>query len=47
MIRIQQLPRGQIVINIPQAIAVALDLKKGDEIVFKIDGSRLYLERAK
>lgn len=46
-IKIQQLPQGQLIVSIPQALAVALDLKKGEEITWKIDGGRLYLERAK
>ena len=44
-IRVQQLQGGQLIVSIPRALAVALDLKKGDEVVFKLDGSRLYLEK--
>lgn len=45
-IKIQQLPGGQLIVSIPGALAVALDLRKGQEITWKLDGSRLYLERA-
>lgn len=45
-IKIQQLPGGQLIVSIPGALAVALDLRKGEEITWKLDGARLYLERA-
>ena len=46
-IKIQQLPGGQLVVSIPQALGTALGLKKGEEMVWKIDGKRLYMERAR
>jgi hypothetical protein len=44
VIKIQQLPQGQLIVSIPQTIGVAHDLKKGQEIVWKADGKRLYME---
>jgi hypothetical protein len=46
-IKLQKLPGGQIIVSIPQALSTALDLKKGEEVVWKLEGKRLYLERAK
>jgi len=45
-IKLQQLPGGQIIVSIPQALSTALGLKKGEEVIWKLDGKRLYLERA-
>jgi len=43
---IQQLPGGQLVVSIPQALAEALGLRKGQVINFKMDRERLYMEKA-
>lgn len=42
---VQQLQGGQLVVSIPQALAEALNIVKGQEVSFKIEGSRLYLEK--
>lgn len=44
-IKLQQLPGGQIIVSVPQALAVALDLKKGQEVTWKLEGKRLYMEK--
>lgn len=42
---IQQLPKGQIIANIPKAIAEAIGLRKGDKIEWKITREGLYLHK--
>ena len=44
-IRVQQLQKGQLIVSVPGALATALEIKKGDEMVWKLDGGRLYLEK--
>jgi hypothetical protein len=39
--KIQQLPNGQITINVPRAIAHAMGYEKGGEVAFEIAGDKL------
>lgn len=43
--KVQELQGGALIVTIPKAIAEAMGIKKGEDITFKLDGSRLYLER--
>ena len=47
-VKIQQSPGGQLSVNIPGALGTALNFKKGQAMVWKMDKKtgRLYLERA-
>lgn len=45
-VKLQRLSHGQIVVSIPGALTTALNLQKGDAMIWKLDGARLYLERA-
>jgi hypothetical protein len=42
---VQQLPNGQITLNIPRAIAQAMGYKKGDTVAFGIAGQDIVLQK--
>jgi antitoxin component of MazEF toxin-antitoxin module len=42
---IQQLPNGQITLNIPRAIAQAMGYKKGDTVTFEIKEQLIVLHK--
>jgi antitoxin component of MazEF toxin-antitoxin module len=44
---IQQLPNGQITLNIPRAIAQAMGYGKGDKVTFEILGQKIVLQKHK
>jgi hypothetical protein len=45
-VKLQQLRNRQIIVSIPVALTTALTLKKGDLMVWKVEGNRLYLDKA-
>jgi bifunctional DNA-binding transcriptional regulator/antitoxin component of YhaV-PrlF toxin-antitoxin module len=42
---VQQLPNGQITLNVPRAIAHAMGYKKGDTVEFEIREGKIVLTR--
>lgn len=46
IVKIQQLPGGQLTVSIPGALGTALNLTKGQVMVWKMHAGRLYLESA-
>jgi hypothetical protein len=46
VVKIQQSPGGQLSVNIPGALGTAINLKKGQAMVWKMKAGHLYLERA-
>ena len=44
IVRIQRFPQGQFMVTIPRALAMALDIEKGDEAEWKVRDGDLVLK---
>ena len=44
---VQQLPNGQIILNVPRAIAQAMNYHKGDIIEFQLHQGKIVLHKKK
>ena len=42
---VQQLPNGQITLNIPRAISQAMGYQKSDTVTFEIAGQKIVLHK--
>jgi antitoxin component of MazEF toxin-antitoxin module len=47
IVRVQQHPTGQLTVTLPRALAVALRIRKGDEMEWLLEDGRLVLVRVR